>query len=457
MYPQGCHPLGSSLVSDPTGIRSQRNPGDAGVAPQPQPQPTRRPEPSAFQEAVAPSTQSLRLDPAGARPTDIANTNAVNAQREKAGLPPLPRRKGPRRPRRWTPLLRWVSLIAIGVVLAFLGTTAWAYVNGIIGPMRGDDRRVATMLTLADDTPGWATPGQLRCAAERIVRKDGVVTLAGNGVLTGTEGHYSYSGRWPSQLAQRWYDDLLGCSGAWAHQIAGAWSVRDDSCLTDLGRTRVAGVLAATGVALTDDRLSQTNAGTVRRLDSCYARTPAAPTGTSTRGYREVGVVVRRPAGGDGDTTLKAAGADPTAQTHDELTFRLPVARGGDRACVEARTQVTYAWGTTRLGETARICGTASPAGLAWRKVHHGCRSGVRSCAYEALYADGLASHETVEVTYRTSGGFVACPQRKRTCTVTVKADAGGRAHAPSLDVTGRRSGHIDARLGRLRALYPAG
>ena len=79
-----------------------------------------------------------------------------------------------------------------------LSSTSRAYFSGLIGPMRGDDRKVAKTLAFADDTPSWANADQLSCASEHLVRTQGVSVLSVAGVLAGTSGHYTYTGRWPS-------------------------------------------------------------------------------------------------------------------------------------------------------------------------------------------------------------------------------------------------------------------
>lgn len=395
---------------------------------------------------------------AAARPTDLANAAAVAAQRERRGLPPD---SGPRAPRpRGRGVLMWLLVVALAAVVVFGGSTAWAYFSGTIGPLRGDQRQAADALAGADDAPRWARKGQMRCAAEHLVRTQGLPAIAAAGVLTGDEGRYSYSGRWPSALAVRWYQAMLGCAGtgpsAWGSQVASAWSLGDGKCLDDLGSSRISGVLAANGVAVTDDALAGRNKATIDRLDTCYAHQPAAPMATATPGYREVGLVVTRPAVADGTPLLQVTGADPTKETSASQIFRLPVARGGAQACVSARTQVTYAWGTVRVGAPTRLCGRAEPATLAWDKVAQPCRKGVKKCAYEALSVEGLASKQRATVTYTMSGDFL-CPNRKRTCKVKVTADATGRTRAPMIDVTGKRTGHIVARIGTLKATFPTG
>ena len=89
------------------------------------------------------------------KPTELANAAAEEARRRRLGLPPLPRRRRDRtRPVRLA--LRWLVSVGLLVAVAFLGTSAWAYFTGEIGPLRGDEKAVARTLTLAGDTPAWA-------------------------------------------------------------------------------------------------------------------------------------------------------------------------------------------------------------------------------------------------------------------------------------------------------------
>ncbi|MEI7055520.1 hypothetical protein WBG06_06865 [Nocardioides sp. CCNWLW239] len=389
------------------------------------------------------------------KPTEIANAAAEEARRRRLGLPPLPRRRRDRtRPVRR--VLRWLVIVGVLVAIAFLGTSAWAYFSGVIGPLRGEEKAVARTLSLAGDTPAWADPEQIRCAAEAVVRDKGSTGLTKAGVIARTGSGHSYTGAWPSALGAEWYAELLGCAGggpnSWSRQVAAAWTLDSPQCLRKIGRHAIAGVLAATDLRLGDDDISAKNVDAITDLDSCYARTPEAPTGAATAGYREVTLKVTAPAVPAGTVSIDDGSAEPTAGKAPELTYTLPVAQGGAEACVEATTEVTYAWGTVRTGEPARLCGKAAPARMEWHTVERSCPKGKPKCTYMAAYVEGLADNQTVTVTYRPSGDF-RCAGKKPTCTVRIKADTNGKARTPGLMVTGKK-GKVVASAGSLKATY---
>ena len=390
------------------------------------------------------------------KPTELANAAAEEARRRRLGLPPMPRRRRDRsRPVRLA--LRWLVSVGVLVTVAFLGTSAWAYFTGEIGPMRGDEKDAARTLALAGDTPAWADPEQIRCAADAVVKDKGSAALADAGVVTKTGGGFSYAGEWPSALGSQWYAELLGCAdggaNSWSKQVAGAWMLDDARCLREVGRPAIAGVLAVTNLRLTDEDLAAKNVDAITHLDSCYARTPEAPVGAAAAGYREVTLKITAPAVTSGIASIDDGAAQPTAGEDPELTYTLPVAKGGTEACVQATTKVTYAWGTVRTGEPAKLCGKAAAARMEWRTYKHSCPKGMPKCAYMAAYVEGLSDNQSVKVTYRPSGDF-KCPRKKPSCSVTIKADDAGKARAPGILVTGKK-GKVVASAGSLKATYP--
>ncbi|GGR71281.1 hypothetical protein J2S40_000055 [Nocardioides luteus] len=391
------------------------------------------------------------------KPTELANAAAEEARRRRLGLPPLPRRRRDRgRPIRLA--FRWLVIVGVLVGMAFLGTSAWAYFTGEIGPLRGDEKAVARTLTFTGDTPSWADPEQIRCAAEAVVKEKGSAGLVQAGVVARAGRGFSYTGEWPSALGAQWYDALLGCadggSRSWSRQVASAWTLHDPRCLRELGRPAIAGVLAVTDLKLTDEELAAKNVAAITGLDSCYARTPEAPTGTATAGYREVTLKVSAPAVASGIASIDDGAAQPTTEEDPDLTYTLPVAKGGTEACVQATTKVTYAWGTVRTGEPTAVCGKASAPTLEWHPVKRSCPKDTPKCTYMSAYVEGLADKQKLTITYRPTGDF-KCAGKKKTCTVKIEADANGKARTPGLMVTGKK-GKIVASAGALKATYPA-
>lgn len=391
----------------------------------------------------------------GPKPTELANAAAEEARRQRLGLPPMPQRRRDRtRPVRR--VLRWLVIIGGLVAVVFLGTSAWAYFAGEIGPLRGDEKDVARTLALAGDTPAWASPEQIRCAADAVVEDEGSAGLAAAGVVTKAGSGFRYTGEWPSALGAQWYAELLDCAdggaNSWSRQVAEAWTLDDSRCLREVGRPAIAGILAVTNLRLSDEDLAATNVAAITELDGCYAGTPEAPTGAATAGYREVTLRVTAPAVTSGVASIDDGAAQPTAGEDPELTYTLPVARGGTEACVEATTKVTYAWGTVRTGEPATICGKAQAATIQWRSYEHACPKSMPGCAYMAAYIEGLSDNQSLTVTYRPSGDFT-CPRKKPSCSVTIKADDTGKARAPGILVTGKK-GKVVATAGSLKATY---
>ncbi|MER6972721.1 hypothetical protein ABT304_16795 [Nocardioides sp. NPDC000445] len=389
------------------------------------------------------------------KPTELANAAAEEARRRRLGLPPLPRRRRDRsRPVRLA--LRWLVSVGVLVAVAFLGTSAWAYFTGEIGPLRGDEKDVARTLALAGDTPAWADPEQIRCAAETMVKDTGSAGLADAGVVTKAGSGFSYAGEWPSALGSQWYAELLDCAdggaNSWSRQVADAWTLDDPRCLREVGRPAIAGVLAVTNLRLTDEDLAAKNVDAITHLDSCYARTPEAPVAAAAAGYREVTLKVTAPPVTSGIASIDDGATQPTAGEDPELTYTLPVAKGGTEACVQATTKVTYAWGTVRAGEPAKLCGKAAAARMEWHTVERSCPKGKPKCTYMAAYVEGLADNQTMTVTYRPTGDF-KCAGKKPTCTVKIKADANGKARTPGLMVTGKK-GKVVASAGSLKATY---
>ncbi|OIJ27001.1 hypothetical protein [Nocardioides luteus] len=392
----------------------------------------------------------------GLKPTDLANAAAEEARRRRLGLPPLPRRRRDRG-RHVRLLLIWLVSVGVLVGVAFLGTSAWAYFSGEIGPLRGDEKAVARTLTLAGDTPAWADPEQIRCAAHAITKDEGSAGLTDAGVVTRAGSGFSYTGEWPSALGSQWYAELLDCAdggaNGWSRQVADAWTLDSPRCLRKVGRPAVAGVLAVTNLRLTDEDLAAKNVAAITALDTCYARTPEAPTAAAAAGYREVTLKVTAPQVPSGTVSIDDGAAQPTAGEDPELTYTLPVARGGTEACVEATTKVTYAWGTVRTSEPAKLCGKAAAATMEWRPYEHACPKSKPKCAYMAAYIEGLADNQRLTVTYRPSGDFT-CPRKKPSCSVTIKADNNGKARSPGILVTGKK-GKVVATAGSLKATYP--
>lgn len=395
------------------------------------------------------------------KPTDLANAAAEDARRRRLGLPPLPRRRRDRG-RAVRLALRWFVVVGALMAVAFLGTTAWAYLTGVVGPLRGDDKEVARVLSLAGDTPAWAAAEQIRCAADTVVKDKGSAGLAKAGVVAKTGSGFSYTGEWPSELGSQWYAELLDCadgrpnsdSASWSRQVAGAWTLDDPRCLREVGRPAIAGVLAVTNLRLADEELAAKNVAAITALDSCYARTPEAPSGAAAAGYRQVTLKVTAPTVAAGipalDIALDDGAAQPTSGEDPDLTYTLPVAKGGAEACVQATTKVTYAWGTVRTGEPAELCGKAAEARMEWRKIARSCPKGKPKCTYMAAYVEGLSDNQKLKVTYRPTGDF-KCAGKKPTCSLEIKADGNGKARTPGQLVTGKK-GKLVASAGSLKA-----
>ncbi|TQL70185.1 hypothetical protein FB381_4114 [Nocardioides albertanoniae] len=391
-------------------------------------------------------------------PTELAYVAAEEARRRRLGLPPLPRRRRGRA-RFVRTVLRWLLILCVVALVAVAAVGAWAYATGQVGPLRGDEKAMARTLTLAGDTPTWADPEQLRCASESLVRDQGSTGLLDAGVVTRTGSGFSYTGEWPSALAKQWYTEVLDCAdgvgaSSWAGQVAGAWTLEDSACLAEVGRPAIAGVLAVTSLRLTDEDVAAENTTATTALDGCYARTPEAPTGRASSGYREVTVAVTAPVVTAGVASIDDGGAEPTSGEDPELTYTLPVAKGDAEACVQATTKVTYAWGTVRTGEPAKLCGRSAAPRMEWRKVEHSCPKGTPKCTYIAAYVDGLSANQSLTVTYKPSGDF-KCPAKKPTCKVKIKAGVQGRAQTDGILATGK-DGRIQASAGSLKATYPS-
>ncbi|MBC7278872.1 hypothetical protein [Nocardioides sp.] len=394
------------------------------------------------------------------KPTELANAAAEDARRRRLGLPPLPRRRRDRG-RAVRLALRWFTVIGTLMAVAFLGTTTWAYLTGVIGPLRGDDKEVARVLSLAGDTPSWADPEQIRCAAQAVVDDERSTGLAEAGVITKTGSGFSYTGEWPSALGSQWYAELLDCadggsnsdSAGWSGQVAKAWTLDDPRCLRKVGRPAIAGVLAVTNLRLADEDLAAKNVAAITALDSCYARTPGAPSGAAAAGYRQVTLKITAPTVAAGIASLDDGTAQPTSGEDPELIYTLPVAKGGAEACVQATTKVTYAWGTVRTGEPADLCGKAAAARMEWRKIARSCPKDKPKCTYMAAHVEGLSDNQKLTVTYRPTGDF-KCAAKKPTCSLEIKADGNGKARTPGLLVTGKK-GKIVASAGSLKAAYP--
>ncbi|MEU0314739.1 hypothetical protein [Nocardioides sp. NPDC006273] len=387
------------------------------------------------------------------KPTELANAAAEDARRRRLGLPPMPRRRRDRG-RAVRLALRWFAVVGAFVAVAFLGTTAWAYLTGVIGPPRGDDKEVARVLSLAGDTPAWADPEQIRCAAQAVVEDERSTGLARAGVVAKTGSGFSYTGDWPSALGSQWYAELLRCAdggaNSWSRQVAKAWTLDDPRCLREVGRPAIAGVLAVTNLRLADEELAAKNVAATTALDTCYARTPEAPSGAAAAGYREVTLKVTAPTVAAGIASLDDGTAQPTSGEDPELTYIIPVAKGGAEACVQATTKVTYAWGTVRTGEPAELCGKAAAARMEWRKIERSCPKGKPKCTYMAAYVEGLSDNQKLKVTYRPTGDF-KCAGKKPTCSLEIKADGNGKARTPGQLVTGKK-GKLVASAGSLKA-----
>jgi hypothetical protein len=282
------------------------------------------------------------------------------------------------------------------------------------------------------------------CASERLLRHTRSGALADHGLLVADDSAphgWRVRDSWRSDDARAFTEGLLDCSADWRAALGEQWHLQDTDCLSDVGASAVAGILAQQELAPRDEGLADDNDETARRLDDCYARTPAPPTGTVRAGYRSVEFVLTDPSADNGVAEL-SVGTKVASRRGGTTTYRTETEAGGRRACVDARTVVSYGWGTSRSA-TRHLCGTARPPRIRWVKERR-CDAAPGCVAYD-LHVEGFASFEDLAVRNVTHGNF-DCGTRCRK-TITTGYDGRGVGNGWYFDFTPH--GSMTARVGR--------
>ena len=342
---------------------------------------------------------------------------------------------------------RWPVLVAVAAVLVLVGSlSAWGFFTGRLGfgPLSSKDKAAAAVIAEAVDAPAWADASDVSCASTRLLHHSRSGTLDDHGLIEADDAAahgWRYTGAWQSDDARAFVQGLLECSDDWTAAIGRQWHLATTDCLADIGTGPVAGVLAQTDLKPRDRGLLHDNQEAAEKLDDCYAADPAAPTGRVRPSYRAVDFVLTKPTAQNGVAEL-SVGVKATAHGSDTTTYTAGTSMGGERACVDAKTVVTYGWGTTR-SSGKQLCGTSKPPRIWWKRQPT-CDA-APGCLSYALHVEGFASFTQLKVVNTTTGGF-SCGAHCRK-TLTTSSDGRGVGNGFYFDFTPH--GTITARVGK--------
>ncbi|MEP9384132.1 hypothetical protein [Nocardioides sp. KR10-350] len=419
-------------------------PGTSPVAPPPAYDPTR----ISRRPAAPPPGPATSAPSPGAPPPPPWSTP------QQAGQPPppgglyatqgLPYAAGPPPRKRRTRLI--VLAAALAVVLIAAAAMTWAYFSGRlgIGPLSGDDKAVAAVVADGVDAPDWADDEQVSCASDKLLHQRRAGDLQDDGVVIpdkGAERGWRYTGRWTSEDAHDLVEGLLDCTDDWADEVGSAWHLSSTSCLDDVGASSIAGVIADDALRPTDDGLDDDNDRTADALDKCYAADPEKPKGRVVPGYRSVQFNVATPTAENGVAELRA-GAKVVHKSENATSYSVETDAGGERACLRARSVVTYGWGTSRTSES-QLCGRSKPPRIWWAK-EKSCTEAPGCIAYQ-LHVEGFTPYDDLKVHNVTDGNF-NCGS---SCDKTIEVEYDGRGVGNGWYFTFTPHGTMTAKVGK--------
>jgi hypothetical protein len=339
------------------------------------------------------------------------------------------------------------------LLVAGLSVTAWAYLTGRFGfgPLSAKDEKAVTAIADGVEAPEWASSADRECAADELVQDHRSAELAKRGLVDAKGDGWTYSGKWHYDDASTYVEALLDCSGDWEQEVGDEWDLESTDCLEDIDDPTMADYIVAETLALSEgqDDADRGHEEAISALDECYVTDPPEPSAKARPGYRSVRFTFDDLGADAGRATLMIRD-DGAWKPLDGNRHSVDTDSGGQRACVDARAEAAYPWGTTTEAETT-VCGKSEPSRVWWVKA--------KSCSFTAgcttweLRYEGFESFTTKTVRLLENGGD--CNSESGTCTFRFYTDPSGRGRAVSWSVYPGYDERFEARIGKRTVPLP--
>lgn len=305
-------------------------------------------------------------------------------------------------------LLIGLGTAGVVVLVALLGTGAWAFFTGRLGfgPLSAEDKKAVTAIAAEAPKPAWASEGNVRCAAETLVKDERTDGLTKAGLITVRGDSVSYTGAWKGPQATTYSEGLLSCAGDWSKAIGAEWGLADTSCLGDIDESTMAGLIVAREMEMAADSAEEQADKAVSALDECYASDElAAPTASAAPAVLGVDFAVKGPAVEGSEVVLRAKPADSEEWVPvSGGKVNIPVREGGQEGCATIEASINYPWGTTKTSET-EACGKAKDRRLWWTKDKSCAQPKYAPCSSWTLHYEGYELLSSVTIKLKLNGG----------------------------------------------------
>ncbi|MEU0314742.1 hypothetical protein [Nocardioides sp. NPDC006273] len=294
------------------------------------------------------------------------------------------------------------------VLVALLGTGAWAFFTGRLGfgPLSAEDKLAVVAISADAPKPAWASAGDAKCAAEQLVKDERSDALTKAGLIKVTGETVTYTGAWQGLQATAYSEGLLSCSGDWSKTIGKEWALADTDCLGDVDEAAMAGLIAKQTMEIEDAGVTKQADKAVSALDECYASDElTAPTASATPAVLGVEFAVKAPAVEGSEVVLRAKSADSSEwKPVTGGKVNIPVREGGQEGCATFEASISYPWGTTKTSED-EACGKAKDRRLWWTKDKSCAQPRYAPCNSWTLHYEGYELLSSVTIKLKLNGG----------------------------------------------------
>ncbi|SDL11734.1 hypothetical protein SAMN05428985_109231 [Nocardioides sp. YR527] len=294
------------------------------------------------------------------------------------------------------------------VLVALLGTGAWAFFSGRLGfgPLSAEDKKAVTAIAADAPKPAWASAGDAKCAAEQLVKDERSDALREAGLIQISGESVTYTGAWRGPQATTYAEGLLSCSGDWSKAIGKEWALTDTSCLGDVDETAMAGLITTQVMEVEDAGVTKQAEKAVAALDECYVSDElTAPTAKATPAVLGVDFAVTSPTVEGSEVVVQAKSADSSEWA--PVTggkVNIPVREGGQEGCATFQASINYPWGTTKTSE-GEACGKAKDRRLWWTKDKKCAQPKYAPCSSWTLHYEGYELLSSVTIKLKLNGG----------------------------------------------------
>ncbi|GGR71257.1 hypothetical protein GCM10010197_43340 [Nocardioides luteus] len=294
------------------------------------------------------------------------------------------------------------------VLVALLGTGAWAFFTGRLGfgPLSAEDEKAVTAIAAEAPKPTWASDRNATCAAEKLVRDERSDALREAGLIKVSGDSVTYTGSWKGPQATAYSQGLLSCADDWSKAIGSEWALSDTGCLGDIDEKAMAGLITSQNMEVEDAGVDKQADKAVSALDECYASDElSAPTATATPAVLGVDFAVKAPTVEGSEVTLKAKADDSSEWTPvTNGKVNIPVREGGQQGCATFEASISYPWGTTKTSED-KACGKAKDRRLWWTKDKKCAQPKYAPCNSWTLHYEGYKLFDRVTIKLKLNGG----------------------------------------------------